>query len=138
MNEPDEDNQQEYHEQELEKAEREMGLPPTETSVELMKYILDPKTKDRFRHLTKDLAVTTFSSNEIQYCSVNLQLMHLLTYIAEITAWDLTDLKDLIDADVKAFAQVTRSKGGFERLAETEKKIRQYQSFEEKKDKRWF
>jgi hypothetical protein len=138
MNEQEPNSQNEYNEQEFEKAEREMGLPPTETSVELMKYILDPKTKNRFRHLTKDLAVTNFDKSEIQYCSINLQLMHLLTYISEITGWELEDLKDLIDADVKAFAQVTRSKGGFERNAETEKKIRQYQSFEEKKDKRWF
>lgn len=138
MNEPNQERQQSYNEQELETIDKESGLPATETSVELMKYILDPKTKGRFRHLTKDLAVTNFDRPEIQYCSINLQLMHLLTYIEGITTWDLEDLKDLIDADVKGFAQVTRSKGGFERNAETEKKIRQYQSFEEKKDKRWF
>jgi len=130
------ENEHEYSQEQM-AQEREMGLPATETPVELMKYILDPKTKSRYLHLTKDLAVTNFDKAEIQYSNNNLQLMHLLTYVEGITGWDLEDLKDMIDADIKGFAQVTRSKGGFERKAEVEKSVRQYQTVEEKKSRRW-
>lgn len=137
MTDGDEDNPQFLSEQDFERTDKEMSLPPTETGVELTKFILNPQNTKEFMHITKDLAVSTLDVNEIQYVNTNLNLIHLLNYIQGVTKWDLMDLKVIIEADIKGFVQVTRSKGGFERLAEITKALKQYNQFEEKKDRRW-
>jgi len=117
---------------------REMGLPPTETSVDLMKLILFPQDKTKV-HITKDLAISNLSKEEIRFVFNNLELIHLLHYIETRTGWDLNDLiSRVVDADIKGFMQVTRSKGGFERLAEISKHMKTTQTFREDRPKRLF
>ncbi len=118
------------------------GLPPGETSVDLMKLILMPSEiqNKELSHITKDLAITTLDKREIYYLNKNLQLIHLLQYIEEQTGWNLRDLvTKIINADIKGYSQITRSKGGFERLAEISKHIKAWQSVtQEEKKKGWF
>jgi hypothetical protein len=133
----DEEQPQFLTEQQFEKQDKEMSLPPTETGVELTKFILNPQYNKDFTHITKDLAISTLDPQEIQYVNTNLNLIHLLNYIQGQTSWDLLDLIVVVEADIKGFCQVTRSKGGFERLAEITKALKQYNQFEEKKERRW-
>lgn len=115
------------------------GLPPMENEVELMKLILEPKTDDETRHVTKDLAISNLNQGEIWYINNNLKLIHLLRYIEGQTGWILNDLKrKVVNADIKGFMQVTRSKDGFERKAESQKRIKSTQTVRDERNKGFF
>lgn len=114
------------------------GLPPTDNPTELTKFIVDPEARIRFEHITKDLATTNLNESEIAYIDINFRLLHMISYVEE-TLGDLDDIKRVILQDVYTFLQITRSKGGFERLAEITKAMKTYQKYEEQKGKQgWF
>lgn len=114
-----------------------MGLPPTDNPTEFTKFVLDPQARELYKHITKDLAVSNLDNSEMEYVNANLRLLHMVIYIEEKLG-DLEDLKHVILQDIYSFMQVTRSKGGFERLAEITKAMKSYQQYTENKEKkRW-
>jgi len=113
------------------------GLPTTDNSVELTKFVLDPQARQRFEHITKDLATTNLNNEEIAYIDINLRLLHMISYVKDDPkSIDLLDIQDVILQDIYTFLQVTRSKGGFERIAEISKQLKTYQKYEENKEKK--
>jgi hypothetical protein len=112
-----------------------MNLPPTDTPSELTKFVLDPEARQLYTHITKDLATTNLNENEIAYIDINLRLLHMVIYV-EQKLGELDDIKKVILQDINGYLQVTRSKGGFERLAEISKHLTSSQKYEEKKDRK--
>lgn len=115
------------------------SIAPTETSVDLTRLIIVPQAFANKPHITKDLAITNLDRSEINFLFHNLELIHILQYIAKKTKWDLEELIEIIvNSDVQGYSQITRSKNGFERLAEITKKLSSIQTFEEKTKKGLF
>jgi len=114
-----------------------MGLPPTDNQAELTKFVLDPEARKMYKHITKDLAISHLDRDEINYININLQLLHMITYIEE-NEGDLESVKEVILQDIFSYVQVLRSKKGFERLAEITKKSESKAELSETKQKgRW-
>jgi hypothetical protein len=114
-----------------------MGLPPTDNQAELTKFILDPEARKLYEHITKDFAVTNLNEEEMNYINLNLQLFHLIKYTEEEKG-DFKQLGHVILQDIYSFLQVSRSKDGFERMAEITKKMDTKQKYTEDKVKKGF
>lgn len=114
-----------------------MGLPPTDNQAELTKFILDPEARKLYEHITKDFAVSNLDIAQIEFINNNLQLLHLIIYIEE-NPGDLKELQKVILQDINGYLQVSRSKEGFERLAEITKKMESKQKYEEQRNRNKF
>ena len=112
-----------------------MGLPSTDTPAELTKFIVDPDARKLYKHITKDLAVSNLDKGQMEYVNANLRLLHMVSYVEEAKG-DLKDLQEVILQDVFSFMQVSRSKGGFERLAEITKTQKTYAEYKQKNDRK--
>lgn len=125
-------------------------------SLEFLQFVLNPDTKESYEHINKDLATSNANSEEINYVQLNLQLLHLISYIeVKRTEYgihqqtqrivitkegDMAKLKHIILQDIYAYLQLLRSKNGFERLAETTQINKQEATYKEElpSKRKWF
>ena len=133
---------------------RQVMLPSQ--SLEFLQFILSPDTKEAYEHINKDLATSNADAREINYVQLNLQLLHLINYIEVkktqygvhketnslviVKEGDMAKLKHIILQDIYSYLQLLRSKGGFERLAETTSINKQEATYKEELPKKrgWF
>ena len=133
---------------------RQIMLPSQ--SLEFLQFILSPDTKESYEHINKDLATSNADAREINYVQLNLQLLHLINYIEVkknqygvhketnrlvlVHEGDMGKLKHVILQDIYSYLQLLRSKGGFERMAETTQINKQEATYKEdiQPKRKWF
>ena len=149
---PEDGLQRDYtYNQQAQGDQRRQQLPPPETQVEFLKFVVDPSTKNQYTHITKDLAISYADMTQIGYVHLNLQLLHLITFIeinhgvykqegdkyTMLKAPDMDPARHVILQDIYAYLQLLRSNGGFERIQEGTQTVRQHQTFNDTTKKGW-